>query len=310
MGLKETYRRDYRDSFVGNTALVTHIQCTNGDGQVFIKLAEKWTDIFNRWAPGEDEHLAFKALLTGEVPPEKENFLDEFSLEAIDEADMPAPFDKYFLPWKKVEEKFAKFHIEEYGKRFCIRGKSKTGATVCICYRLPKNNKFAGDFFVWYKPSEKAKTVLTYIVTDSHSPRTFIKEFGYSKIHINMNFYLDFDKGDDNYIVAEGTQGMVDISEYDRKQYQSWSHYEESGLRYSCKETDAGYNDFHFADEYLGFKLDEASDRFFRLIQEHEGTRRKKKEQKEWIEQHPDEAEEKLRDLEKQNSLLDSLDSI
>ena len=114
MGLKETYRTDYRDSFVGNTALVTHIQCTNGDGQVFIKLAEKWTDIFNRWAPGEDEHLAFKALLTGEVPPEKENFLDEFSLEAIDEADMPAPFDKYFLPWKKVEEKFAKFHIEEY----------------------------------------------------------------------------------------------------------------------------------------------------------------------------------------------------
>lgn len=299
MGLKETYRKDYYDSLVGHCGLFTHIQCTNGDGQVFIKLAEKWTDIFNRWAPEEEEEESAK------------NFLDEFSLEAIDEADMPAPFDKYFVPWKKFEEECRhKVNIEKYGKRFCIRGKSKMGATVYICYRFPKEGRYARDFFVWYKPSEKAKTVLTYIVTDSHSPRTFFKEFNQSKAIINMNFYLDFDKGDDNYIVAEGTQGIMKITEYDRKLYQNWTLYYEEGLRKSCKETQAGYNDFRFADEYLGSDLDDASERFFGLVSEHEGTLKKKKEEKEWIEQHPDESEKKLRDLEKQNFLLDSLDSI
>ncbi|MDY3755299.1 MAG: hypothetical protein SOZ84_04755 [Treponema sp.] len=305
MGFEEDYLGDvdFRDN---ESRKFTKIKCTNCDGQAFIKLVEKWTDIFRQWDPKEEE---------------KEKIWDKFYLEIIDEADMPAPFDKYFRPWERGRS--VGFAGDDYGKRVCVRGKSETGATVWICVRSNKGGTM-WDRFVLYKPSGKEKTMLTYIVTDEYSPKKLdeIKDEEYWWRQLNMNFYLDFDKGDGNYLTVEGTGGKSTPKIVDRdknnilagvrqisrpyRSRPSWAEYA-LGLKDS-KGEDAGYSDFHSMDVSLFKKLDEASDSFFAMLQENKdalgalGLARQEKMK------HM--SEEERAEMERQKSLLNSLDSI
>lgn len=304
MGFEEGYWGDvdFRDN---ESRKFTKIKCTNCDGQAFIKLVEKWTDIFRQWDPKEEE---------------KEKIWDKFYLEIIDEADMPAPFDKYFRPWGECG-----FAGADYGKRVCVRGKSETGATVWICVRSNTGGMMRmWDRFVLYKPSGKEKTMLTYIVTDLYSPKKLyeFKDDGSHWGQLDMNFYLDFDKGDGNYITVEGSSGkftpkMVDRDKNDiwagvrqiSKPYQSrpsWAEYA-LGLKDS-KGEDAGYRDFHSMDVALFENLDEASNSFFAMLKENKdalgalGLA--------WQEKMKHMSEEERAEMERQKSLLNSLDSI
>ena len=180
------------------------------------------------------------------------------------------------------------------------------------------------DRFVLYKPSGKEKTMLTYIVTDEYSPKKLyeFKDDECRWCQLNMNFYLDFDKGDGNYITVEGASGKStpkivyldknDIRAGVRKiswpgrSRPSWAEYA-LGLKDS-KGEDAGYSDFHSMDVSLFKKLDEASDSFFAMLQENKdalgalGLARQEKMK------HM--SEEERAEMERQKSLLNSLDSI
>lgn len=311
MGFEEGYWGNV-DFFDNESQKFTKIKCTNCDGQAFIKLVEKWTDIFRQWDPKEEE---------------KEKIWDKFYLEIINEADMPAPFDKYFRPWERGRS--VGFAGNDYGKRICVRGKSETGATVWICVRSNKGGMMRmWDRFVLYKPSGKEKTMLTYIVTDLYSPKKLyeFKDDERRWGQLDMNFYLDFDKGDGNYITVEGASGKFTPKIVDRdrndpragvrqisKPYRSrpsWAEYA-LGLKDS-KDEDAGCSDFHNMDVSLFEKLDEASNSFFAMLKENKdalgalGLNREKARQ----EKMKHMSEEERAEMERQKSLLNSLDSI
>ena len=137
-----------------------------------------------------------------------------------------------------------------------------------------------------------------------------------------MNFYLDFDKGDGNYITVEGTSGKSTPKRVQRdKDYilaglreipqpyrsrPSWAEYA-LGLKDS-KGEDAGYKDFHSMNVSLFENLDEASNSFFAMLEENKdalgalGLA--------WQEKMKHMSEEERAEMERQKSLLNSLDSI